>query len=447
MSNILYCLYNYLGLFINVGYIYVLKIDINSNEYWINKLKNNIESCGCMSIKCIQWILPRYQLLYPDTKLSKKFSLFYEHCHVHSIEHTEIMFMKSFNISIYDRFNIIKLIGSGSIGQVYLIEDINTEKQYALKINHPNIKNEYYIFNFFIKSILCIIDYKKFIPINDINEFIISMKNQIDLRNEYNYNEIIYDIYKDNDFIVIPKIYINKSNILIMDYIDGNEFNIDTIGEYNSYKILTLLSIFTNNNCLYNISHGDLHKGNWKVIYDEEIKEYKIVIYDYGFCFNIDSDEYKTIDTIVKTDDKLSTMELFVNYYSNKEYNKNLDKGILRIEYNKLINKYKHNNSIKLGPFINILLEYCIDNNLLITSTCINGFLMYLQLSSFYDKVDITSKHSTHTSYLLQVSTYCKANNICPLLIDYMDEQIKKNDYKCSMLKDFSKFEGLKKFM
>ena len=89
MLNIIYCLCNYLSLLINIGYIYTSKIDINSNEYWIKKLKNNIETCGCMSIKCIQWILPRYQSLYPDTKLSKEFSIFYEHCHVHSINHTE----------------------------------------------------------------------------------------------------------------------------------------------------------------------------------------------------------------------------------------------------------------------------------------------------------------------------------------------------------------------
>jgi len=357
------------------------------------------------------------------------------------------MYAKSLNSSIYDNFIVLKLIGSGSIGQVYLIEHIDTKRQYALKINHPNIKNEYYIFNFFINIILCVIDYKKYIPIHDINEFIISMKNQINLENEYNYNKTIYDIYEDNEYIIIPKIYIHKSNLLIMDYIESEEFNIDKISEYNCYKILTLLSIFTNNNCLYNISHGDLHKGNWKVIYNEENNEYKIVVFDYGFCFDIDINEYKNIDKLITIDNKSDIIEEFIKYYLDKDYNSNLDKDELRIEYNKLIEEYRYIKSPKLGNFINSILKFCIDNNVLITSTCINGFLMFIQLSSFFDRVHIVSKHATNTSYLLQISTYCKTYNMCPRLIEYTDERIKENDYKCSMSKDFSKFEGLKKFM
>ena len=44
-------------------------------------------------------------------------------------------------------FEIIDILGSGSIGQVYLIRNIETKKEYALKVIHPNIYKEYVIFN------------------------------------------------------------------------------------------------------------------------------------------------------------------------------------------------------------------------------------------------------------------------------------------------------------
>jgi len=34
----------------------------------LNKLKNIIDKCGFMMIKSVQWLLPSYNLLYPDTK-------------------------------------------------------------------------------------------------------------------------------------------------------------------------------------------------------------------------------------------------------------------------------------------------------------------------------------------------------------------------------------------
>ena len=78
--------------------------------------------------------------------------------------------------------------------------------------------------------------------------------------------------------IIIPKVFKYSKEVLLMEYIEST--SIDKLdNEYSINNILLLLLIFSNNNCLNNISHGDLHKGNWGILDD------KLVIYDFGFCF------------------------------------------------------------------------------------------------------------------------------------------------------------------
>ena len=187
---------NYLKLSINLLYIYYKNIDIKNNEYWVDKLKDNIENCGCMMIKCIQWILPKLQLIHGTTDISEKFNIFYDNCNIHSIEDTKKIFNSEFNSSLEDNFKLIKLIGSGSIGQVYLAENIHNKQQFAIKVNHPNILKEYKVFYIFIRFILLFIDYKDYIPVSDIYEFITSMKSQINLKNECYFNKEFQEIYK-----------------------------------------------------------------------------------------------------------------------------------------------------------------------------------------------------------------------------------------------------------
>ena len=41
----------------------------------------------------------------------------------------------------------------------------------------------------------------------------------------------------------------------------------------------------------------------------------------------------------------------------------------------------------------------------------------------------------------------CQTNDMCPKLVEYTQEKIKQNKFKSNMNKDFSKFNGLLKFM
>jgi len=433
--------YNYARLGFNLLYIYYKDIDIKNNDYWVNKLTNNIENCGCMMIKCIQWILPKLQLIHGTTNISKKFNIFYDNCNIHSIEDTKKIFNSEFNSSLEDNFKIIKLIGSGSIGQVYLAENIHNYKRYAIKVNHPNILQEYKVFYIFIKLILLFINYTDYIPVNDIYEFITSMKSQINLKNECYFNKEFQEIYKNEETFIIPKVLLCTENILIMDYINGEVYKSNEDNPYGDFKKLSLLSIFVNNNCLNNIVHGDLHLGNWRIIRNNN--RYKLVIYDFGFCFHISREEFIIIDDLLTSDEKKNVIDKFFKYYLSKDYNSDIDEESYKQEYNILVEKYNSIFSPRLDDFLNDLLQLCISNHILLSSTCLNGFLLFLQLSGFYEKVDVLSTGSDYPKYIKNIINQCKSYDICDDLVNYLESKVKENNVKSAFNNDFSGLESL----
>ena len=80
-------LYNYLKLFTILSYTKYYNIDIKNDISYIKSLKNSIDGCGFMMIKCVQWLLPAYDLLYPDTLLYDNFKTYFDKCMVHDIKY------------------------------------------------------------------------------------------------------------------------------------------------------------------------------------------------------------------------------------------------------------------------------------------------------------------------------------------------------------------------
>ena len=71
-----------------------------------------------------------------------------------------------------------------------------------------------------------------------------------------------------------------------MDYEEGIIYDKNIFSEYLSWKIISLIKLFNKNNeTIFNFMHGDLHKANWKVRVKKT--DIKLIIYDFGFCWNI----------------------------------------------------------------------------------------------------------------------------------------------------------------
>ena len=196
-------------------------------------------------------------------------------------------------------YDIIDTIGSGSIGQVYKIKCKKSGEKYVMKVKHSNIESQIklvrnifkYIYNIKIFNKL----FYKYFPFNLI-DFLDDFYKQSDFINESNNILYFYHKYQDNPYIIIPKLIKTSENIIIMEYIDGICLDDLDINEYNKSKIIILLYLFIRNNLLVlNNNHGDLHKYNWKVSNDKLNNIYKIIIYDFGYCFRLTKIDYDNI--------------------------------------------------------------------------------------------------------------------------------------------------------
>lgn len=457
-------IYNYINLITNIVYVYNYSIDLNKNLILLDKIKSNIDCIGGIGIKCIQWFMPYYKLIHPNDNITNKFKVYFDDCSKHDIKYTEYIYNKSFNHSIYDKYNIIKLLGSGSIGQVYLIKDKKTSKQYAIKILHPNINIQIFIFKLLYNIIKHFINFNKYIPVNNIDKLVNNLILQLDLNNEYNNNVLFHKLYSDNKYIIIPKIYEHTKDLLIMDYIDGIKYDINNdIIINNRYNIIKILSVFMENNSMFNIMHGDLHEGNWCIDVNDNDGKIKLIIYDYGFCFDICDEEYNILINLFTSEKKIESTENLLKFYLYNECNNHIDdkiKNDLIINFKKTedfnnnvlcaVNVNDHiiketEDEINLVKLIPCLIKYLIKHNINISPTLLNGLILFLQLIGYYgnncDSVGVLGYKLYNTTILNFLNEY----NMCYKL----KENKKKVCYnmKSSFDKNFNKFNNLKKFI
>jgi len=450
-----YCkiLYNYSCLLINLFTIYNRSIDIKNNEEWIDKLITNINSTGPVSIKFIQWLLPITKIIYPDILITKKFNIFFENCNIHGIEYTQKIYKKNYNSELLDDYNIIDLIGSGSIGQVYLIEDkINNEK-FAMKVTHPDIIFQIYVFFIIYKLITKLINLSLILPIIDIDKFVYSLKDQTNLEIEANNCDLFSKLYSDIDCIIIPKIKSKFKDIFIMEYIPGLKLYNVKVNNITKCKILATLSIFMENSCINGISHGDLHEGNWSII-DLNTDMPKIVIYDFGFCFRVDYNEYYYTVALLTRNNKLENIKLFLDYYLKKPNNINIDRNYILKNYKNdpLLNNDKiTEDNPSLLIVIPSLLKFIIKHNIKITDTCLNCLVLFLQLSGYFAGTKLTGGDGNETGlydyheYTINIISLLNKYIICKKLKNEKEKEVLNHISKFN--NDFDKFKNLKKFI
>ena len=390
-----------LNIFLLIYNVYHLNKYINHDElsyYYVKNIKKNINSIGVFGIKLVQWGLDRVKTIYDEKNIDKiynEFERFYENCDYHDFEYTKKIYNKDFDSDILDDFEIdIEPIASGSIGQVYRGRYKNKLQkgkkiEVAIKVVHPNIKNEIlvpkYILLFFNKLTKIFNCFNNYISIININDFFENLKNQINLDIESNNMRKMKKIYEDNSLIVIPKVYKNSNNIIIMSYEEGKYFENMNLSDYQKYKIINLLRLYLNSSCIVdNFVHTDLHNGNWKVrkhpLYNNI---FQIVLLDFGLCSKLhDPDFVKKLHECFETNNYSLCLKIFI------EFNKDLNKSIT---FEKVFEKFKEeyeyylkSKKIDLNKVIKFFVKnnYRLCNNLfnicITTAICEHHFQKYM---------------------------------------------------------------------
>ena len=315
----------------------IYKLIINENNENINNVKNNAIKCGPLAIKLLQYILSRDNIIK-----TKKLNFVLEDCMVHSFKETNFIYLQEFGKLITEDF-IIKPdtlpVGSGSIGQVYKIRSIKLNKFVAVKIKHPGVDTDIKNFTRAIKVILFL--FGRFIPFKyTIVEFIENIQLQLDYHKEASNYKCLYNNFSDEDTFIIPEIYSFSDSVIIMSYHEGSHY--DTLTKQQQLIVSMYLNFFELTSCLiHDLLHGDLHKGNFKVLVLPS-NEIKIIIYDCGLmCTTNDLSFNKEFFKYIFNNDYTSLIKLISNNESMDKIKK------CTIEINKL-SYFSSENRLKL---------------------------------------------------------------------------------------------------
>ena len=322
----------------------------NQTESNINRVKECANNCGPLAIKILQLIIMGAN----DILKTNRLNFVFENCNIHDIKLTEKMYFQDFKRSINDDYNIIEVIGSGSIGQVYRAFCKTTNKFVAVKVKHPDVNknvNETVI----ALRIVCFI----LRPINQFHsifiEYINNIHLQIDYIKEANNTEQLRHNFRDEQVVVVPEIYHYTSNFIIMSYHEGKTYN-QVCDATKKIASMYINFIYLTSILIHDFLHADLHYGNWKIIEGSTFGDIKILIYDCGI--------------ICTTGNKSLNLQLIENISKGKNtIVNNLLNVIINVEKGS-VNKIK-----KMRPLLEKYLEPDILNEKTTSSECIRKLL------------------------------------------------------------------------
>tara|TARA_Y100000590_G_C15688359_1_gene1002479 strand:+ start:536 stop:2002 length:1467 start_codon:yes stop_codon:yes gene_type:complete len=460
MFSFLTSFYNYTQLILSVrNYINIYERTFEHNIVLLDDIIQRVSLCGSVAIKFCQWITPKLELIHTEENelfnkdrikplWLRKLETFYENCENHSIEYTFQEYETKFHEDFNDKYEILDIIGSGSIGQVYLIQDkplkdYTTSKKYVMKIIHPNVNYDIRFFRRFYSFLTwlpCIHNQLKNIFPFDIHQFIDQFEQQSNFIKESNHLLLFQEFYKENDSIVIPKLIKLSETIMIMSYEEGISYENSTLNKHEKYKLAMLFGLFTRNNQhILNYNHGDLHKGNWKIIEDTINQNHKLVIYDFGFCWNVPKDKHHlielTYDTFESSDRKpkkidsenlTNILNLLVVY--DRENNNNLKERI-----NDYVKQNIEESQIwTLSPIrlFKFAIELCISEDILIDPVMVQTIILSVQCQLLFQENGLQASSTNEISSFevyrgryIDMLTFCKTKNI---FHDYQQNMIHK---------------------
>ena len=150
-------LWKYMSLYNLIGkYVNEYQSNHNHDYQLLDQIISQINNCGPVAIKLAQWMIPKIELMISNSEdiqknikheCTSKLENLYENCRTHDISITKDIYKQSFNMDYDDDYQSLDILGSGSIGQVHLIQDKRTLRKYVMKIIHPNVRDDINHFN------------------------------------------------------------------------------------------------------------------------------------------------------------------------------------------------------------------------------------------------------------------------------------------------------------
>ena len=402
-----------------------------NDEIVIKNITESIDNSGCLYIKIIQWILPRLYSLDIDKKFIKLFSKYYNHCHIHDIDYTKYIYKRDFYCDIETEYDILNVLGSGSMGQVYKIMHKKSKKYYALKILHPNIEYEFTIFTKLFNIVNRCINIKKYIPISNYNDIFKELYEQIDLNKEVN-NILTFKQIHDDSLYIIPDVIKFSKHIIMMTYLEEDDKT--ELSTFKTKHIFMKLLLYNLACPHYGICHADLHDGNWG------IHKNKIIIYDFGYCLKYNTKHYKVVENMILNKNRI---EAFGEYISLLCKDNNKDYENITEEYKNQIIEKQGEQYTDLDIMYENFFKFILKHELYISSHCFNGFIASGNLENLTtpDVVSASDKNIT-LKIVGELIDICESYNIFTEFKEHIkDTYIRKID---NSIFNLDKYEFLK---
>lgn len=415
-------------------------------------LIRDIHECGSVAIKFVQWIKPLLELIVIDEEefykaetevpwWLRKLDIFYEECKEHSVDYTIREYSLAFHEPLTETYDIIDVLGSGSIGQVYLIQHKETLNKSVLKIIHPHVLSQIDTFERWYRWSKIIPKIDRLLKSFSINlsDFIASFRKQCDLLQETNNLLKLKHTYQTNDFIHIPEIYQTSSTIIVMEYVEGISFEKASLSQYEKSKIFSHLYLFMRNNIICeNFNHGDLHKGNWKV------REKGIVVYDFGFCWSLPKSMLHLVDKCIcvfegsfDTNRSKTISDITDIMYMIVLHPHIADKQTLRDQIHEHVSVSRFVGASKIGlivqpiAIIKLLFEFCDGKDLQIDHNLVQFLIIFIELHKHGIRYGFASNsHDPYPNAKVFKERYANCLNFCetydvyPKYTEYMKRKL-----------------------
>ena len=417
-------------------------------QWYISKLKSQIISNDILETQHSEF---QYKQQHHNKNILKFITYFediFEQCPYHSLKHTKRIFKQSMNgiaIDEYIDITTLRLIASGSIGQVYYAKRKADGIEVAIKVKHPNIErdleNQYELIKLikFIQSISYL--RSKYNLFFNIDDFLEDINLQCDFNNEANNTSTFIANFKDSaHFIVFPEPLYQSKDLLISRYIEGKDIN--TLTDMQKYQTsLNFICFFNQMLFVDNFIHGDLHCKNWKVRTNEETKTTQMIIYDCGICFKNKSSSLTIYFWLAIVNYDIEKIIILLKQFikdSNTITTFNIDDKKISAKFDtdvRLIFKDIIKQSMGTSIVMKSILNLFKTNNIIVHKFLLNFSILVCVIEEYMKSNNLINKDINRNVSMfdimndsqLDIIAFCEIKKCYPKVKTIFEEQLKNN--------------------